>query len=94
MTFLAGQIVIIGYELIRFIYTVRHKLSITQTLFQRRFFSYFLQKNNQFVIFVTLVFLCSAEHIRMSFGHFAEILRCPVYSNPYFGGIPFICVTA
>ena len=41
-----------------------------------------------------LVFLWSAEHIRMPFGHFAEILRCPVYTNPYFGGVPLKCVTA
>ena len=30
----------------------------------------------------------------MSFGHFAEFLRCPVYTNPYFGGVPLKSVTA
>ena len=30
----------------------------------------------------------------MSFGHFATFLRCPVYTNPYFGGTPLKSVTA
>ena len=30
----------------------------------------------------------------MPFGHFAKFLRCPVYTNPYFGGIPLKGVTA
>ena len=30
----------------------------------------------------------------MPFGHFAKFLRSPVYTNPYFGGIPLKSVTA
>ena len=30
----------------------------------------------------------------MSFGHFAEFLWCPVYTDPYFGGVPLTSVTA
>ena len=60
-------------------YTVRHMLSIIQTYF-RDVFRVQISSEEQPVcnIFVTLVFLWSAEHIRMSFGHFAEFLRCPV----------------
>ena len=29
----------------------------------------------------------------MQFGHFAKFLRCPVNTNPYFGGIPLKSVT-
>ena len=30
----------------------------------------------------------------MSFGHFAEFLWCPVYTNPYLGGVPLKRVLA
>ena len=30
----------------------------------------------------------------MSFGHFAEFLQCPVYIDPYFGGVPLKSITA
>ena len=72
-------------------YTVRHKISITQTLFQRLFScTNFFRRTTT----VTLVFLWSTEHIRMSFSHFAEFLRCPVYTSPYFLGLPLKSVLA
>ena len=43
-----------------------------------------IRKKSQFVIFC----YPTAEHIRMPFGHFAKVLRRPVYTNPYFGGTP------
>ena len=71
------------------IYTVRHKLSITRTLFQKKCLCInFFKRTNSLLYFVTLVFLWSAEQMRMSFGRFAEFLRCPAYTNPYFGVYP------
>ena len=76
-------------------YTVRHTRSITQTLFQRRFScTNFFRRTTSLYILLPQSFLSLLNISKCHFGHFAKFLRCPVYTNPYFGGMPLNSVTA
>ena len=69
------------------IYSVKSKALPELRFFSVAVFMYdFLQNNNKYV---TQVFPQAVKPARMSFDTFVKILWCPVYTNPYFWGIPF-----
>ena len=71
------------------IYKQRQKLSSTETFVSVTVFMYaFLQKNNNFVNYCYANFPWSVKPVRMPLDNFVNVLRCPIYTNPYFGGIP------
>ena len=45
----------------------------------------FIKKNNKFVIFCYPSLSRSVKSMRMPFDSFAKVLRCPVYTDSYFG---------